>query len=350
MLLLVIIVYVLKPKKNQTEKKEKIYSETISNRKVIYSNLQPSVIIDTKIIENVEPPIIPELNKNSYVVFLNWINGKKVLNNDEYPVYFLYEYGIKNCREFHQKLIREGYLTQVSLEVFLKNKKVDELKQILEINKLKKTGKKDELIKRITENIDVSKIRIENGIYEISEKGTDFIKDCDYIIKLRKTTISIDEYEKEKVILGPKFSYNDIVWSIYNKRMLQFFNEKSFGLYRNTILEMANILFKERKYKDALSFFIIGLYCDLSGNGNSEYIEDKKDLFISELDIIYELKEYFTDEMLERCFKLKFPFHYCDEKIFKSILDDIFQDKSEEEILRKYKPKMKKKPKQEWED
>lgn len=142
MLLLVIIVYVLKPKKNQTEKKEKIYSETISNRKAIYSNLQPSVIIDTKIIENVEPPIIPELNKNSYVVFLNWINGKKVLNNDEYPVYFLYEYGIKNCREFHQKLIREGYLTQVSLEVFLKNKKVDELKQILEINKLKKQGKK----------------------------------------------------------------------------------------------------------------------------------------------------------------------------------------------------------------
>lgn len=267
----------------------------------------------------------------------------------EYPMYFLYEYGIRDCRKFHQKLINEKFLTQASVDTVLQNKKVDELKQILENNKLQKTGKKSELIKRIIENTDISKIKIENNIYELSTKGMEFIKQYDYVIKLRKTTISVDEYEKERDILSSKFSYNDIIWSIYNKRLLQFFTEKSFGLYRNTILEMANILFVERKYKEALSFFIMCLYCDLSGNSNTGFIENKENLFIPGLKNIYKLKEYFTDEILERCFKIKFPFHYCDEKIFKNILDDVFQGKSEEEILKKYIPKMKNTPKQEWE-
>ena len=43
---------------------------------------------------------IPLLNKKAAtVVFLNWVNGMRILNNDRYPKYFLYNYGIQDCQK-----------------------------------------------------------------------------------------------------------------------------------------------------------------------------------------------------------------------------------------------------------
>lgn len=288
---------------------------------------------------------IPLLNeKAATVVFLNWVNGMGISNNDGYPKYFLYDYGIQDCQKFHKKMISENFLKKASIDTVLHKKTINELKEILEKNNLKKTGNKKELIKRIIEETDISQINI-SDIFELSEKGEKFLKENDYILKLRHTSISVEEYEKARKRMEEKFSYNDVIWHIYNNKSFEFFREKNFGLYRNILMEMSIFLHKEKNYKEELSFLLKVLYCDLSGNSNNGLVDDKKYLIIVKLDKILELKEYFTPNMLDVCWKIKFPFHYCNEKIFSEIVNEVFEGKSSDDILEKYIPKMKKAPK-----
>ena len=289
-----------------------------------------------------------EIPKFSYVgqtVFLDWADGKSIKEKEDYPQYFFYDYGILNCKELHKNMIRENFLQEANIKIILLSKSLDELKKILEEYGLKKSGRKIELVERIIENNDFSKIDVSNSIYELSEKGKEFIKKYNYILVLRETSISISEFEKEKAKIEKPLSTNDIIWSIYNKHSLRFFYEKDFGLYRNTIFEMANFLRKEGRNKQALLFELKGLYCDLSGKSNNNSTEPKEMLFIVNTNNILKLKDYFSSEMLDSCWQVEFPFHYCNKRIFSDIILDIFNGLSGDEILEKYKPKMKVTPK-----
>ena len=289
-----------------------------------------------------------EIPKFSYVgqtVFLDWADGKSIKEKEDYPQYFFYDYGILNCKELHENMIRENFLQEANIKIILLSKSVDELKKILEECGLKKSGKKIELVERIIENNDFSKIDVSNSIYELSEKGKEFIKKYNYILVLRETSISVSEFEKEKAKIEKPLSTNDIIWSIYNKHSLKYFYAKDFGLYRNCIFEMANFLKKEGRNKQALLFELKGLYCDLSGKSNNNSTEPKEMLFIVNTNNIFKLKDYFSSEMLDSCWQVEFPFHYCNKKIFSDIVLDIFNGLSGDEILERYKPKMKATPK-----
>lgn len=290
-----------------------------------------------------------EIPKFSYVgqtVFLDWVDGKSIKEKEDYPQYFFYDYGILNCKELHKNMIRENFLQEANIKIILLSKSVDELKKILEEYGLKKSGKKIELVERIIVNNDFSKIDVSDSIYELSEKGKEFIKKYNYILVLRETSISVSEFEKEKAKIEKPLPTNDIIWSIYNKHSLRFFYEKDFGLYRNTIFEMANFLRKEGRNKQALLFELKGLYCDLSGKSNNNSTEPKEMLFIVNASNIFKLKDYFSSEMLDSCWQVEFPFHYCNKRIFSDIVSDIFNGLSGNEILEKYKPKMKATPKE----
>lgn len=290
-----------------------------------------------------------EIPKFSYVgqtVFLDWADGKSIKEKEDYPQYFFYDYGILNCKELHENMIRENFLQEANIKIILLSKNVDELKKILEECGLKKSGKKIELVERIIENNDFSKIDVSNRIYELSEKGKEFIKKYNYILVLRKTSISVSEFEKEKAKLEKPLSTNDIIWSIYNKHSLKYFYVKDFGLYRNCIFEMANFLKKEGRNKQALLFELKVLYCDLSGKSNNNSTEPKEMLFIVNTNNILKLKDYFSSEMLDSCWQVEFPFHYCNKKLFLDIVLDIFNGLNGDEILKKYKKEMKATPKE----
>ena len=280
--------------------------------------------------------------KEGYVIFLNWANRKEILDQNEYPQYFYYDYGIINCSQFHIQLIKEGYLEKASLKTYLSTKTIEELKKILKENNLKKIGKKSELIDRILENINLENVKRENDYYELTNKGINFLKENEYIIKLRKLNIPIAEYETVKKELNSNFLFDDIVWGIYNKRILNFYLDKDFGLYRNTLLEMSIFFKSKNNLQKELEYLLKATYLDLSGNSNNGIIDNKKSLFIPLAKRIFNLKEYYLPEQIEECYKIKLPFHYCSKKIFYDIVQEILEGKTENEILKKYLPKMKK--------
>ena len=69
---------------------------------------------------------------------------------------------------------------------------------------------------------------------------------------LKGTNVTLDEFIEERDKMDKKFSENDVLWAIYNKRLLSHFFKKDFGLYRNTLLDMA-----ERRIKILFKSFIL---------------------------------------------------------------------------------------------
>lgn len=159
--------------------------------------------------------------------------------------------------------------------------------------------------------------------------------------------ISLEEFSQERMNMDRKYSTNDVLWSIYNKKLMFHYKNKSFGLYRNTYLRMAELLYREKKYQEALKFYLQVLYCDLSGKGNNNMTDRKKSLILAPgiIKKVLRLKKYFKESMIADCFRIKLPFHYCNEKIFSEIINDILAEADIKKILPKYFDKMKKEPK-----
>jgi hypothetical protein len=109
--------------------------------------------------------------------------------------------------------------------------------------------------------------RIENGI-----QG-------DYLAEQERFSSKREELRKRFGDKEP--SENDIQWNLLNEDLLENVKKEQWGLYRNTRLQMAKILSKENRLKDALGIYLDICYLDLNGvtnmpldeNGNVVYSE-----------------------------------------------------------------------------
>ncbi len=80
-------------------------------------------------------------------------------------------------------------------------------------------------------------------------------------------------YEETKERLTKNFngatpSENDIKWSLLNEDSIKHSSVQDWGLYRNTIFEMGEILRKEEKYAMALEKYLLVCYIDTCGPNN----------------------------------------------------------------------------------
>ena len=151
--------------------------------------------------------------------------GKGTAIPDNYPLYFERECGLTNPKKLHISLIRKGYLIPSPLKDLLLNLSTAELKTILESCGLKKSGKKEDLVKRILLEVDyciLNNYLNDKNYYSLSEKGIVFLKlYSDYIIlhKYAKFGIDIEEYENYKR-LYPYLCCEDILIFIHQEKLL----------------------------------------------------------------------------------------------------------------------------------
>lgn len=106
----------------------------------------PSMRIDKRLMYPLEEGLLP-----GEIILLDWSNHKS--EDASIPAYFEYDYGLNATIDRH-KLIRLGYLAVASPSESLKSLKVPELKDILRSNGQKVSGRKLDLIRRITDNVD----------------------------------------------------------------------------------------------------------------------------------------------------------------------------------------------------
>lgn len=123
----------------------------------------------------------------------------------------------------------------------LKSLNATELKNILKENSLIYKGTKNELISRILESIDnyaLSK-KYNNSIYIVNDDIKNMIEDS----KAKPS--------------------NDELWSKYNLELSEHTRKNDIGSMRVTYSLMANLLQKEKKYKQALQYYCNILFLDI---------------------------------------------------------------------------------------
>lgn len=84
--------------------------------------------------------------------------------------------------------------------------------------------------------------------------------------------INKEELESEREILRKRFgkdpSINDVRWGVFNKQIIDHAKDGNWGLYRNTLSNMAMLLEEEAKQKQALETYLMVCLLDLNGVSN----------------------------------------------------------------------------------
>ena len=79
-------------------------------------------------------------------------------------------------------------------------------------------------------------------------------------------------FENERASQAKRFGCepleNDVKWALFNKQLTEYALKGDWGFYRNTKLQMADILRKEKRLKNALYFYLDVFYLDLNGPNN----------------------------------------------------------------------------------
>lgn len=301
--------------KKQEEKVSVTFSETIKT-----PQYEPSK--DNK---------VPLDNNYAIAAFIKIsLKGAKVgRNNDDYPRYFNYEYGVNEPIKYHRNVIEQGYLIRGGAEYALRHYKVEQLKEILNKNSLLSKGKKDDLIKRIIEEVDITSLNLE-AYYIPSEKGFEHYKKYGYVFTLKDFSISTDEYNRFKLNCKEYLKPNDIIWQLLNQRYITYSSSKDYGLARSQLLCMGRLLEDENRYTDALCSYVKVLYYDTSGCGNNGSIERKEGLLLASgiIDLVYRLKDYYIPEIIENCYSIYLPNQYVNKRDFERLVMNIFKNEN----------------------
>lgn len=257
-------------------------------------------------------------------------------SNDDYARYFIYDFHVNNPIKFHKQVIQNGFLEEAEPDVALRKMHVPQLKEILNAHGISDKGKKEELIARIIESVDIHNLKLES-YFVPSQKGWEHLKKYEYIFSLKQYGISYEQYEKAKSKMPQYAKTNDVIWHIINENFNAYNVAGDFGLARNEILNRARLLQNEKRYKDALLAYIITLYYDASGCGNNRRIDKAESIVIPPgiIKEIFELQEHYDVEMIKKCYSTyKLPHHYISKEKFAKLIDDIFEDEVIE--FRKY--------------
>lgn len=285
-------------------------------------------------------------NKNmqeyALTIFLNSVGTKPsaVKNNDNYPVYITTECGISKPKEYHENLIKNGYLQKASFVSVLSLYTTTELKSILEKFDLKKTGNKEELIIRINENVseEFKNSYEKNNYYELTELGKSILdKNQDYISLHRHRVWNITpiEYSRHKNN-NPEKSFYEICLDIFDARITKYLKELNHNMIKCTYLYKAQLYEKEKDCYWALYNYLIVLLYDVSGISNTfegQYFKGMEVYFnISCTDKIMIYQNEYNDEMLHQIYELHKPhFCICPYNYFSEIVNNILCDTFDKE-------------------
>lgn len=270
-------------------------------------------------------------------------NAKSLKQNDEYQRYFTYECGITNPRAYHEQLITDGFLIPSSDTETLKGYKVSELKELCDSFSIVKTGKKQDIIERLVQNVSPDLLKNytnKEQHYSLSEKGVNFLSKHKDYIEFHKNTvwgISLDEYEKEKANTRENDFYK-IALRILNKKL----SSTDTDGFRNIYYSIAQIYTHTGDMTASLKNLLHVLFFDVNRTPNQSLIanlapsDDIADYyrfngFASGLiKDICNLKDYYNEQMVNEIYETYSYMspYVCPKALFIQLISDIFNKPS----------------------
>jgi len=120
---------------------------------------------------------------------------------------------------------------------------------------------------------DNTKVLVTDEQVEVIEEQWSIVNGThdEYLASKQKTEAVRSQLAKQ---FGAAPSENDVKWSLLNEEAMEHCLNGDWGLYRNTRFEMAEILRKESKFKQALFYYCWVCYLDLNGPRNTGGVKD----------------------------------------------------------------------------
>lgn len=328
--------------------KKKIKDSNYNVRNDIYVSNQKVVFVDYERDQYTEEQV--------KALVLKWTShypiGIDEDNNVRYPRYFYYDYNITNPASYHKELVNKGYLCNATFESIIKGYKVDELKKLLiskgqNVKGLKKDGLIDLLTVTLNNN-EKEEIQSNGNLYQISEKGLEYLekyKEFLTVVDFKKYEISYSLYMEHKSKLSDNFTVRDVVWRIFNERILYCYKKNDYGHLRNNYRYMAEFLKEEKSFSQSLYYFIMVLYFDINLIDTQMHILENifdnrmiidfifdKPLAPGIIEEIHRYSEYHDDKIFENIFKYNnLPYKFIEDNDFKKIVFDIYKSSFNEE-------------------
>ena len=198
------------------------------------------------------------------------------VGEDNHKDYWWQNYGVHIDKTLRH-LCEKDFLAVGSLEDSLGLYKLPDLKAVLSKYDLKVSGKKDDLIVRLVENVPEAELRrlFPRCPYIVTDAGREAVKEDDYVFYMFRHTIQgLSLYDLNRQLKGKTSRYRDVIWGHYNKRSLELAKEKEWGLYANNRIEMSRFLCEEDKYAEAVTLIVEACCYELCVNPSAfDYIE-----------------------------------------------------------------------------
>ena len=195
--------------------------------------------------------------KFGYVNYLNALNS----SSDVFEVCNKYEI---SQEDFEKQGLKDGFIEEIAnISCFTMN----EIKDVLRKYNLKVSGRKNELINRINENLSPEQAKEEFPVtsYVITQKGEDFIKDNDYVfiyeeLDYLKEDLGINEFDNYIVQNKDKNAY-ELIEDYYKKIEDKVVSAKQWSEYKNIFKEENKFFMKkedlDNSLKASLKVFIL---------------------------------------------------------------------------------------------
>ena len=211
------------------------------------------------------------------VFILDYFNKRPI--KFEFPQWQEDEFGT-NLGQRLEKLMTNGYLRVNSVVEGLEKLTIPELKAILKTKELKVSGKKIDLINRVSENfIETELAAYWKPEYRITQLGESLLKEYELFLINRKEGYNfriaeLEAADKELKARNPAFTAQDVIWSLLNKKIINTsVLDDPWEIY-TTYKHMHDIFAKRGYYESALEMIFQCWAIALSGADKNRLTKD----------------------------------------------------------------------------
>ncbi len=163
--------------------------------------------------------------------------GSYFIGGNSFQGFWWYKYGVRNVEDCLRSLLERGFLQVGNLQSAIEKETVAVLKSELKNHGLKVSGKKSDLVQWLMAGVSHEDLnsRFVKRTYQLTELGKEALEEEDYVPYIHRHPIeNLDIWSLNKIIYEPPYMpYRDKIWGYLNKRSMEHFSARDFGLYRN---------------------------------------------------------------------------------------------------------------------
>lgn len=198
-------------------------------------------------------------------------------SGNKFQGFWWYKYGIKDVQDILNSLAKRGYIQRGTITDAINMEKIPTIKAELQKRNLAVSGKKEDLVNRLVNNVlesDLSSTFLRRP-YSLTETGEKILKKYEWIPFIHNHEIEdLGIWSLTEMMETPPYAnYRDKIWGFLNQRGIEHIRNNNFGLYRNTRFTMSEFVADEGKTKTAFSLLCEVIAYDLSGLSNGFQIK-----------------------------------------------------------------------------